>query len=80
MTGKGGKRILGILILLLILAALLAGGPYLHRLQAEKRADRILEQMQVIVPGLGKDTGISDGTGQDPVLLGAQVPRGQFRT
>ena len=53
------SRFIKIAVLLLIVAV--AGGvclQSLHRAQAAKRADRVIEQMQEIVPGLGTETGI----------------------
>ena len=58
----------GILILVLLLAAAgTAGGSYVHGRQAAKEADRVMEQMQAIVPGLGSETGSSAGAGSGPL-------------
>ena len=64
----GAKRILKISIILLIAAAVGYGGyTYLHIQQSVRHASEVLSKMEMLIPNLGVDTGISKGLGRDPL-------------
>ena len=65
----GGKSILRITIVLLIIAALCLGGwKYMQAKEAGGRAEQVLRTMYDLIPGLGVDSGTSTGRGRDPLV------------
>jgi len=69
MKGNAGtKRILKISIILLIIAVMGYGGyTYYHIMQSSKHAAEVLSRMELLIPNLGVDTGVSKGLGRDPL-------------
>ena len=69
MKGNNGtKRILRITVLLLIVAAIGYGGyTYLQIRQSGRHAAEVLNKMEMLIPNLGVDTGVSKGMGRDPL-------------
>ena len=62
------KKVVVIVVAVLIAAALAwqAYNYWQMRLGAE-RADKVLETMQAVIPGLGEDSGVPAGQGRDPL-------------
>lgn len=57
-----------VLILLIIAMVAFAGYRFLAIRQADRDADKVLETMYKLIPGLGVDTGVSTGNGRDPLM------------
>ena len=65
---KGTKQILRLSVLLLIIAAIGYGGyRYLQIQQSGRHAAEVLSKMEMLIPNLGVDTGVSKGLGRDPL-------------
>ena len=63
------RRWIFIVITLIVVAGLaFAGARYYQITQSASSADRVLNTMKKVVPGLGVDTGESAGIGRDPLV------------
>ena len=57
-----------IIVLLVVVTVGFAGYRFVAIREADKDAEQVLDVMYDLIPGLGVDTGVSTGTGRDPLL------------
>ena len=64
--GRSRKIIKIVICLVLIAAAALTGWKYYSGRQGSERSRSVMNTLRDIVPGLGEDSGVQSGNGQDP--------------
>ena len=63
------RIIVMILMAAVVIAAAAIGYMAMHQEKASKEADAVIEEMKVIIPGLGADVEESSGNGKDPLSV-----------
>ena len=65
-NGRRRKIIKTVICLVLIASAAFAGWKYYSGKQGSERSRSVMNTLNDIIPGLGEDTGVQNGVGQDP--------------